>query len=112
MENRSRAPFRLLVKLGDGLMLMRKRKRNVSEPKSGGDARPRPPVQTKGSTGQFSLRSAGEAVVTHREEAAPAPPNKRIHARRPLPPVAPAPAEPATQSAKVPARTPVRRNRE
>jgi len=102
----------LLINLDDGLTLMRKRKRNVGEPKSGGHAPPLPPVQQKGSTGQFSLRSAGEAVVTHREEAAPAPPNKRIHARRPLPPVALAPAEPATQSAKVPARTPVRRGRE
>jgi hypothetical protein len=34
----------------------------------------------------------GEAVVTHQEVAAPQPPEKSIHPRRPLPPVPP-PAE-------------------
>jgi hypothetical protein len=41
---------------------------------------------------EVELEPAGEAVVINQEEASPAPTNKRIHARRPLPQVPDKPA--------------------
>jgi hypothetical protein len=68
----------------------------VSEDK--GEDKPEPgdePSQKKPlRPGEVRLKPAGEATVKH-EECAPEPPvDKRIHPRRPLPPVPEKPAEP------------------
>jgi hypothetical protein len=44
-------------------------------------------VKPSSSTGNFSLTSSGEVVVSHQQEATRAPEGKRIHPRRPVPPV-------------------------
>ena len=41
----------------------------------------------KPETNDIPLHSRGDVVVIHQESAAKAPPQKRIHPRRPLPPV-------------------------
>ena len=49
------------------------------------------PVKTR-------LKSAGEAVLTYKKELVKSPEEKRIHSRRPLPPVPEAPGKGAKQS--------------
>jgi len=44
-------------------------------------------VTTKSPTGEFILESSGEVVVTHLPSPPKGPPEKKIHPRRPLPPV-------------------------
>ncbi len=54
------------------------------------------PVETSSSTGELTLTSLGEVVVSHQQEAARAPEGKRIHARRPIPPVPVTRSQPAS----------------
>ena len=41
----------------------------------------------KGRAAETRLKSSGEVVVEHHDTPPPGPPDKQIHARRPLPPV-------------------------
>jgi hypothetical protein len=47
---------------------------------------------------KIRLKSAGEAVLTYKKELVKSPGEKRIHSRRPLPPVPEAPGKDAGQS--------------
>jgi hypothetical protein len=47
----------------------------------------KPPASSPVSHNEKPLQPAGEAVVKPEDNAAPAPPGKTIHRRRPLPPV-------------------------
>jgi hypothetical protein len=47
---------------------------------------------------KIRLKSAGEAVLTYKKELVKSPGEKRIHSRRPLPPVPEAPGKDAGES--------------
>jgi hypothetical protein len=47
---------------------------------------------------KIRLKPAGEAVLTYKKELVKSPGEKRIHSRRPLPPVSEAPGKDAGQS--------------
>jgi hypothetical protein len=47
---------------------------------------------------KIRLKSAGEAVLTYKKELVKSPGEKRIHSRRPLPPVPEAPGKADGQS--------------
>jgi len=47
---------------------------------------------------KIRLKSAGEAVLTYKKELVKSPGEKRIHSRRPLPPVPEAPGKDVGQS--------------
>jgi hypothetical protein len=47
---------------------------------------------------RIRLKPAGEAVVTYKKSLVKSPGDKRIHSRRPLPPVPEAPSEERGQS--------------
>jgi hypothetical protein len=57
----------------------------TDEPRT--EKKPRHPVQPPAPETAKPLQPAGEAVIPMEEAATPAPPDKRIHRRRPLPPV-------------------------
>lgn len=46
------------------------------------------------SSEELTLRPAGDVYVDYRPQAAPSPPGKQIHPRRPLPPVPDPPVKP------------------
>jgi hypothetical protein len=54
------------------------------------EAKPAPEEDSE----EVHLRPAGDEHVKHRKEATPAPPEKIIHPRRPLPPVPEKPPDP------------------
>jgi hypothetical protein len=47
---------------------------------------------------KIRLKSAGDAVLTYKKELVKSPEEKRIHSRRPLPPVPEAPGKDSGQS--------------
>jgi hypothetical protein len=57
-------------------------------------------VRRRSRPGEISLKPAGEVVVTHEDMPAKLPEDKRIHPRRPLPPVPEAPSEDAGEGRK------------